>query len=225
ARAADVLSFARLHLAGGVGADGSRVLSEETVADMQAFHAEVPDKQVLGDSWGLGWIRFDWNGARLYGHDGNTIGQAAFLRIHEESGVAVTLLTNGGHTRDLYGDLYREIFAELSGVDMQAPVVPPAEPVDVDVTPYLGTYERASVRMEVYVGDESPMLRTTLLGPLAEMEPNPVDEYALTPISDGVFALREPGTQSWMTATFYTLATGEEYVHFGARATPKVATS
>ncbi|WP_300268615.1 serine hydrolase, partial [Microbacterium sp.] len=187
ARAADVLSFARLHLAGGVGADGTRVLSEETVADMHAFHAEVPDKQVLGDSWGLGWIRFDWNGARLYGHDGNTIGQAAFLRIHEESGVAVTLLTNGGHTRDLYGDLYREIFAELSGVDMQAPVVPPAEPVDVDVTPYLGTYERASVRMEVYVGDDSPMLRTTLLGPLAEMEPNPVDEYALTPISDGVF--------------------------------------
>ncbi|MGB3373514.1 MAG: serine hydrolase domain-containing protein, partial [Microbacterium sp.] len=223
ARAEDVLAFARMHLAGGVAADGTRLLDEATAADMQAFHAEVPDKHVLGDSWGLGWIRFDWNGARLYGHDGNTIGQAAFLRVHPESGVAVTLLTNGGHTRDLYGDLYREIFAELSGVRMQEPVQPPVEPFDGDITPFLGTYERASVRMEVFAGDDGPMLRTTLLGPLAELEPNPVDEYALTPISDGVFAVREPGTQTWVTTTFYALPTGEEYVHFGARATPKVA--
>ena len=225
ARAEDVLAFARLHLSGGVSADGTRLLTEETVDEMQAFQAEVPDKHVLGDSWGLGWIRFDWNGDRLYGHDGNTLGQAAFLRVHPESGVAVTLLTNGGHTRDLYEDLYREIFAELSGVRMQESVQPPTEPVDVDITPYLGTYERASVRAEVYVGDDGPMLRTTVLGPLAELEPNPVDEYALTPYSDGVFALRPPGTQTWMTATFYTLPTGEDYLHFGARATPKVSSS
>ena len=225
ARAADVLAFAQMHLAGGVGANDERLLSEENVSDMQAFHAEVPDKHVLGDSWGLGWIRFDWNGARLYGHDGNTIGQAAFLRVHPESGVAVTLLTNGGHTRDLYGDLYREIFAELSGVVMQEPVEPPAEPFDADIAPFLGTYERESVRMEVFEGDDAPMLRTTMLGPLAELEPNTVDEYPLTAISDDVFALREPGTQTWMTMTFYSLATGEEYVHFGARATPKVTTS
>lgn len=226
ARAQDVLAFARLHLAGGVSADGARLLSTEAAADMQAFHAEVPDKHVLGDSWGLGWIRFDWNGERLYGHDGNTIGQAAFLRVHPESGVAVTLLTNGGHTRDLYGDLYREIFDELSGVRMQEPVEPPAQPVDVDITPFVGTYERASVRTEVYVGDDGgPMMRTTVLGPLAELESDPVDVYALTALSENVFALRQPGTQTWITVTFYTLPTGEEYVHFGARATPKVASS
>ncbi|GAB3634114.1 serine hydrolase [Microbacterium shaanxiense] len=223
ARAEDVLAFARLHLAGGIGGSGERLLSAQTVSDMQAFHAEVPDKHVLGDSWGLGWIRFDWNGARLYGHDGNTIGQAAFLRVHPESGVAVTLLTNGGHTRDLYGDLYREIFAELSGVRMQEPVQPPAEPIDVDLTPFVGTYERASVRTEVYVAEDgSPMMRTTTLGPLAELEADPVDEYSLTALSENVFALRQPGTQTWVTVTFYALPTGEEYVHFGARATPKV---
>lgn len=222
ARAADVLAFARLHLSGGVTASGERLLGEDSVRDMQAFHVEVPDKQVLGDSWGLGWIRFDWNGARLYGHDGNTIGQAAFLRIHQDSGLAVTLLTNGGHGRDLYQDLYREIFAELAGVEMQHPVEPPAEPVDVDITPYLGVYERESVREEVLVGDDGPVLRTTVLGPLAELVPDPVDEYALTPLREGVYALREPGTQTWMTATFYSLDSGEQYVHFGARATPKV---
>lgn len=225
ARAADVLAFARMHLAGGVNQDAVRLLAEDTVSDMQAFHAEVPDKDVLGDSWGLGWIRFDWNGARLYGHDGNTIGQAAFLRVHPDSGVAVSMLTNGGHTRDLYEDLYREIFAELSGIEMKVSVVPPAEPVDIDATPFLGTYERASVRMEVYVGDDGPMLRTTLLGPLAELEPEPVDEYALIAIRENVFAVRQPGTQTWITTTFYTLPTGEDYIHFGARATPKVTTT
>ena len=66
---------------------------------------------------------------RLIGHDGNTLGQAAFLRVLPEEGLAVTLLTNGGNTRDLYEDLYREIFAELAGVEMPRPLTPPAEPV------------------------------------------------------------------------------------------------
>ena len=115
---ADVLAFARMHLTGGLAADGTRVLSAESAAAMTEFQAEVPDKYVLGDSWGIGWIRFGWDGQRLVGHDGNTIGQAAFLRVLRRTrALAVTLLTNGGHTRDLYGDLYREIFAELAGVD------------------------------------------------------------------------------------------------------------
>lgn len=222
ARAEDVLAFARMHLAGGVTAHGERLLSEESILDMQSFHADVPDKHVLGDSWGLGWIRFDWNGERLYGHDGNTIGQAAFLRVHAASGLAVTLLTNGGHARDLYEELFRELFAELSGVEMQHPAAPPADPIEVDVTPFLGVYDRESVLSEVYIGPSGPMLRTTVRGALAELVPNPVDEFPLTPISENVFALREPGTTTWMTITFYTLPTGERYLHFGARATPKV---
>ncbi|MGX1701163.1 serine hydrolase [Microbacterium sp. NPDC055357] len=223
ARAEDVLAFARLHLAGGLAADGTRLLDERTVAAMNEFHAEVPDKHVLGDSWGLGWIRFEWNGERLYGHDGNTLGQAAFLRIHPESGVAVTLLTNGGNTRDLYEDLYREIFAELSGLQMKAPVSVPDEPLDIDITPLVGTYERASVRMEILEADGGAKLRTTTLGPLAEMMPDPVEEYDLVGLDDRLWAVRAPGTQTWMTLTFYALPTGEEYVHFGARATPKVS--
>jgi hypothetical protein len=191
---------------------------------MQDLHADVPDKYSLGDSWGLGWIRFGWNGDRLYGHDGNTIGQAAFLRIHQESGVAVTLLTNGGHTRDLYEDLYREIFAELAGLTMQSPLQPPAEPADVDVTPFLGTYERAGVRMEILTNDEGPFLRTTMTGPLVELTPeSAVDEYPLVPVDDRLFAVRAPGTETWIAVTFYSLPTGEEYLHFGARATPKTA--
>jgi dipeptidyl aminopeptidase/acylaminoacyl peptidase/CubicO group peptidase (beta-lactamase class C family) len=222
---ADVLAFARMHLTGGLAADGTRVLSAASAAAMTEFQAEVPDKYILGDSWGIGWIRFGWDGQRLVGHDGNTIGQAAFLRVLPEAGLAVTLLTNGGNTRDLYEDLYREIFAELAGVALPTPITPPAEPVETDITPHLGNYERAGVVMEVLASTDDiagPALRTTLTGPLAELTPEPSHTYPMHAIGQDLYVIREPEAQSWVPLTFYALATGERYLHFGARATPKV---
>jgi dipeptidyl aminopeptidase/acylaminoacyl peptidase/CubicO group peptidase (beta-lactamase class C family) len=216
---ADVLAFARMHLTGGVTADGTRILSADSAAAMTAHQADLPDKHILGDSWGLGWIRFGWDGHRLIGHDGNTLGQAAFLRLLREQGLAVALLTNGGHTRDLYQDLYREIFAEVAGIEMPQPFAPPVEPATVDVAPFVGVYERAGVRMEV---EDGPLLRTTLTGPLAELEPNPIVEYPMVPVGPALFAVKPPEAQTWAPVTFYELPTGERYVHFGVRATPKV---
>jgi hypothetical protein len=138
-------------------------------------------------------------------------------------GLAVALLTNGGHTRDLYEDLYREIFAEVAGVEIPERFAPPAEPVEVDVTPFVGRYERTSVIMEVEEGADGPLLRTTLTGPLAEMVPDPVEEYPLVPVGPALFAVRPPETESWAPVTFYELPTGERYLHFGVRATPRVS--
>jgi dipeptidyl aminopeptidase/acylaminoacyl peptidase/CubicO group peptidase (beta-lactamase class C family) len=219
----DVLAFARMHLSGGLAPDGTALLSEASAAAMTAEEAELPDKYTLGDSWGIGWIRFGWDGRRLVGHDGNTIGQAAFLRLLPDEGLAVTLLTNGGQTRDLYEDLYREIFAELADLDMPRPLSPPAEPAVVDITPHLGTYERASVRLDVFAGEDGPTLRTTITGPIAALVPDPVEEYALVPVEENLFVVRHPQAQTWTPVTFYELPTGERYVHFGVRATPKVA--
>ncbi len=223
----DVLGFARMHLSGGRAPDGTQVLSAESTEAMTRHEADLPDKFILGDSWGLGWIRFDWHGERLVGHDGNTLGQAGFLRLLPSSdggGVAVALLANGGHTRDLYEELYREIYREVAGVEMSTPFAPPAEPVEVDVAPYVGTYARSSVRMEVLAEGPAggPTLRTTVLGPLAEMVPDPVDEYPLVPVGPALFAVRPPGADTWAPVTFYELPPGERYVHFGVRATPRV---
>jgi dipeptidyl aminopeptidase/acylaminoacyl peptidase len=220
--AADVLAFARMHMEAGTGPGGVRVLSEQSAAAMAAHEVDLPDKHSLGDSWGLGWIRFGWDGQRLYGHDGNTIGQAAFLRVLPEAGVAVTLLTNGGSSRDLYEALYREIFAELADVAMPRPIAPPEPAVDVDIAPYVGRYERSSVLMEVLVADGEPRLRTTLVGPLAEMVADPVDEHALVPYASNIFLTKPPEAENWSPVTFFELPTGERYLHFGVRATPRV---
>ncbi|GAA4533306.1 hypothetical protein GCM10023192_26550 [Amycolatopsis samaneae] len=223
ATTADVLAFARLHLTGGLAADGTRLLSEKSAEEMTRKHADVPDVHVLGDSWGLGWIRFGWDGHRVVGHDGGTIGQAAFLRLLPEQGLAVTLLTNGGRAGELYADLYREIFAELAGVAMPAPLEPAATPPAVDHSAYLGTYERAATRIEVLDGEPGPRIRITTTGPLAHLMPDPVKEFDLVPVDDTLFVCREPGATRWTSVKFYDLETGERYVHLGVRATPKVS--
>ena len=220
---ADVLAFARLHLTGGLAPDGTRLLSEASAAAMTEMQADLPDKFTLGDSWGLGWTRFGWDGRRLIGHDGNTIGQSAFLRLLPDEGLAVTLLTNGGSTGDLYEDLYREIFAELADVDMPRPLSPPAEPVQTDARRHAGTYERAGARLEVLVGADGPVLRTTVTGPLAELSPEPTKEYAMVPVKPDLFVVRDPQSLTWTPVLFYELRTGEKYLHFGVRATPKVS--
>lgn len=223
--AADVLAFARLHLNGGRSADGTPVLSTAGTAAMAEKFAELPDKYSLGDSWGLGWIRYGWNGHRLIGHDGNTIGQAAFLRLLPEQGLAVTLLTNGGNARDLYEDLYREIFAELAEVTLPTPLAPPAQPLTVDMRRHIGSYERASARIDVFERDDVPALRATITGPLAELLPDPIEEFDLVAVdsSGNLFVLRGPDSQTWTPVTFYALPSGEPYLHFGARAAPKVS--
>ncbi|QUQ63973.1 serine hydrolase [Kutzneria sp. CA-103260] len=217
---ADVLAFARLHLSGGLAADGTRLLSKESVAEMATMQADLPDKFSLGDSWGLGWIRFDFSGHRVIGHDGNTVGQAAFLRILPEQGLAVTLLTNGSTARDLYEDLFREIFAEVADVALPRPLTPPETPVEADITPWLGTYERASVRLDVLDG---PVLRMTATGQLAEILGGEPMELPMTAVGPDLFVVRRPETGTWTPVTFYTLPGGAKYLHHGVRATPKVS--
>jgi CubicO group peptidase (beta-lactamase class C family) len=210
----DLLAFAKAHLDGEILTDASR-------EQMAARQVELPDKHTLGDSWGLGWERMDWAGHRLIGHDGNTIGQAAFWRVLPEQKFSVVLLTNGGNGAKLYEELYREIFAELADVRMPERLGPPSTPVDVDVTPYLGVYERSSIRQEVHVDDQGPVMTVQVTGPLAEVLQEQDSHYRMVAVGPDLFVCQDPETGNWIPATFYQLPTGEKYVHFGARATPR----
>ena len=223
--AKELTTFARMHLAGGVGTDGTRVLSAESVTLMQERQTKLPDRHTLGDGWGLGWILFGWDGHRLIGHDGGTLGQSAFLRMLPEAGLAIALLTNGGHTRDLYGELYREMFADLAGVAMPAPLEPPTAPdsgpAGLDLSRYVGTYERTSVRTEVLEVDGALVLRQTDTAQLMGEDENATHEYPLVPVAENLFVLRAPGTVTWVPVTYYTLDDGSAYLHYGVRANPK----
>jgi dipeptidyl aminopeptidase/acylaminoacyl peptidase/CubicO group peptidase (beta-lactamase class C family) len=216
--AADVVRFAELHLDGGRG-----VLSPRSVEAMQEPQVAIPDRYTLGTHWGLGWILFGWD-RRVFGHDGNTIGQSAFLRIVPDEKIAIALLTNGGNAQDLYRDLYSVLLWELAGVTLPERPVPPATAVEptIDVDQHVGTYERIGARIEVANRDGALWAKVTATGPLAKVMPDPVTEYRLVAIDENLYVTRpEGGAETWVPFVFYRLDDGSRYVHFGARATPK----
>ena len=121
ARAVDLLAFARLHLADGVTADGQRVLSAEAARAMREPQAAIPEPWTSGSHVGLGWMLSDW-GRPVFGHDGQTLGQTAYLQVVPGPvPVAVALLTNSNDSQPLYRELFSELLAEHAGVTVPSP--------------------------------------------------------------------------------------------------------
>ena len=220
----EVLKFAELHLKDGLAPDGTRILSEQSARAMREPQIEVPDQYTLGSHWGLGWILMNWSGREVYGHDGGTIGQSAFLRIVPDADVAVCLLTNGGHTQDLFRDLYNEILDELTGIQLPARPEPSSTPPKLDLDRYVGTYARESITVTITRDGDRLSLTMKSSGPLAAAlggdQPPPLE---VLPVAEDLLVARQPGDESWMPLVFFRLADGTEYVHMGARATPKVS--
>jgi CubicO group peptidase (beta-lactamase class C family) len=157
----DLLAFARAHLAD----EGLRAMREPQVV--------LPDIG-WGTAWGLGWELYDQPGGPVFGHNGNTIGQSAVLRVDPGRDVCVAVFTNGGDRKPLM----KEILGRV--------VEPPAEPVPdpaarPDIGRCAGVYvsstgqttvsgddrgrlwlERVPLGLAVEAGDEP--YRTELLG-------------------------------------------------------------
>jgi CubicO group peptidase (beta-lactamase class C family) len=223
--AAALLTFARMHMTGGLAADGSRVLSAESTAAMAARQVDLPDKRHRGDSWGLGWTRFSWDGKRLIGHGGKTMGQTAELYLLPEQGLAVVILTNADTGTPLFADLSREIFTEVAGLQPPQPLEPADPAVEVDFAPHLGRYEREGYTFDVFELEGKPWMRMTLWGALVEHLDKTVYEYELRPWDDSGsrFVVYDEDAKKWSPVAFYALPAGERYMLFALRATPKVA--
>ncbi len=147
--ARDLLTFAQLHLDGGTAADGTRVLEPASVQAMQNRQVTLPDLRVMGNAWGLGWELFDTGRELMIGHDGNTIGQASFLRVVPGRNLAVALLTNGGAPYEVFHELVGHVLAELADLELPALPTPPAHPATVDPSRYVGTYLSRVVKIVV----------------------------------------------------------------------------
>jgi len=220
--ARDLCRFARMHLDGGMAAGGARVLSEASLREMQKPQVRLPPTQRNADGWGLGWMLFDWCGQRVIGHDGGTAGQFAFLRVVPEQRVAVALLTNGGDA----GSLYREIFAHVLGVlcGIALPPLPEANPnVVVDLTRFVGRYERLAARLDIALEDGRLVVRQHWSRP-----PFPVPDPPPLPlelIDERTLLVRLPPTGTPIAESFLEFdgAGRPQYVLAGARLHRRVA--
>lgn len=225
ATATELLAFARLHLDDGRAADGKQVLSPASVKAMQELQVELPDVHTLGAGWGLGWILYRLGGPAVIGHDGATIGQQAYLRIVPERDFAVTVLTNGGvGAGALFNDLVRPLLREHTGAELVAPALPPDPPLDIDVRPFLGRYERTGVRIEVRRSDDGALvIDSTPTGPLAELVPAEPPKR-LVPFSESALITAEAEERLGQHVVVKFLGPGPggfRYVHVGGRATPR----
>ena len=219
--AADLLTFARMHLDEGRASDGTQLLSVASVKQMQEPQIEVPDRYTLGDRWGIGWILFDWNGHHGFGHDGATVGQRAYLRILPEARLAVCLFTNGGNGMTAFRTLCGEIMQERTGITL--PTVPeaPATAPDLDLSLYEGSYGRLNVDVELT--REGDVLIGTIRqsGPLAEALPEEgrVQRVEVRPVDRTLFLVSMEDLPAPMPMVFFDFdGDHPRRFHFGARA-------
>ncbi|MGA9346873.1 MAG: serine hydrolase domain-containing protein [Nocardioidaceae bacterium] len=222
----DVLRFARLHLDGGVAPDGTRLLSEASVKAMQQPLFAIPSMSGT-ESIGLGWRLNTWSGRPIFGHDGGTIGQLAYLRIDPRERVAVCLLTNSPESDSVYETLFAEVFASYAAVEMPPgpqPAAPEVQPEGDRLARHVGRYERTSRRYDVSAQGDRLQLVSTMLGDRALIGDEGPQTLELHPV-DGTgdnFVCRAHPQEPWTAVSFARSADGSAYVHTGGRMTPRV---
>jgi hypothetical protein len=217
--ATDLLGFAAMHLAGGQSPDGQVILSRSAAAAMQVPQVSVPRVTSMGDQWGLGWELFTpTEGPAVIGHDGGTIGQSAFLRVVPEAGVAVALLTNGGHVLGLYQDVVEAVLAKLAGVTLPARPAPPTQPQLPNPTRYTGLYSDTIYSLELSRDDQGRLwLLTTPKDVQADLVQERPERVELTGLDTDRLITVEPKAGVHRVYAFLgDDGTGRaEYIHYG----------
>ena len=92
----DMASCLRMYLNGGMGGDGARVLSADSVRRM--FLDRVPDPE--GDTYyGMGWTSFSWDdGELVLSHDGQVENYTASMCLLPERGIGIVALSDANDT-------------------------------------------------------------------------------------------------------------------------------
>jgi CubicO group peptidase (beta-lactamase class C family) len=224
ASAGDVLAFARLHLDGGLAPDGKRLLSGELVDAMREPQVRLVDDSVLGEAWGLGWILDRWGAVDIIGHDGNSIGQNAFMRLAPRERFGFCLQTNTESALNLYRDLAAWLFGRRLDVGPRPDPEPLPDLALADAGRYTGNYSREGLLFEITADAQNRLFATvTPTHAVAEEQGwPPMIDLPLRPVARAdSFLLKLPIADADLLAAFFNpddVGATPTYLHFGARA-------
>lgn len=214
---ADLLGFAEILLRRGVARNGTRIISEAAVDEMEKPYVECPERELLGGHWGLGLlIKLDPAPA-VYGHDGNTFGQTASLRFVPDRGVAFALITNREQANKAFGVLSNRIVDDWAGI-VTSPQRTPVEGLRVSNPERLaGTYANVAAEIRVAVEGEQVTISFHVLRETgAGIDSRPRE---LRPIDEATFVVHLDEVDDDLQVAFVEPDSEgrPRYVHFGGR--------
>jgi hypothetical protein len=135
-----------------------------------------------------------WQGHEVFGHNGLTVGQSAYVLVVPSLRVAVCLLTNGPGAANLWLELRRIVLADY-GVEVPPSSLEPTGAADPLDDHWLGRFGRAGERIELLRGDHGYRVRIEEDLDLGG-EPERA-EYDLHPVRGTLWAGRSDGQLSW----------------------------
>jgi len=183
--ATSLLTWAAAHLRDGLGLNGARILSDESARLMRERRVDLTGLNSITTGWASGWLLEKWGSETAVGHDGTTLGQAAFLDMFPARGLAIAVLGNSPGTPAFEREFKAAVAAELG---LTAPGEDPVDygiPMDADAI--VGTYESATQRfvltdpgdgnIAVRLSPKSALGGVESAAEIAVMRPNGPDRF------------------------------------------------
>ncbi|MDL2410320.1 serine hydrolase domain-containing protein [Rhizobium calliandrae] len=211
--AADLVTFARAHLADGLAPNGARLLSSESARLMRVI--TEPRIGMATHGVGLGWMTF---GNDVCGHGGGGPGIVAKLYISPSHQLALAVLTNSDNGRKVIDELASTVLKNSCGPDIGEPQRELSPPVSqTDLFGYAGRYEDSWMIYNVAKEADALTLSTrTKIACYDCISTDPTDAAPLRPLGDDLFALTPTEKQRTANRDFFP-EKGDVFVAFRNR--------
>jgi len=139
----DLLHYAGFHMGDGILEDGTRLLTPESLSQMQSTQATIWKDETIGLSWFLN----DVAGTLLVSHGGGTKGQVSQLTLVPERDFAVAVFTNadlGGFVTDDVVDWALKHYLAIENPKPEA-----IETAEESLVAYVGRYDNPFTGIDV----------------------------------------------------------------------------
>ena len=189
--AADLITFARAHLEGGLSQCGAPWLSEASVKAMQTAHFTLPSLSQISDKTaGLGWAKMHYTASnrKTLSHSGATLGFLSMLQLIPEQNAAFAVLINGFKPAAISA-ITRDLLQAVAGIDNREPE-PPSDTVcaAADLQTYVGRYDSLDTSVTVSQQGEGLVARVVY-----HIDPLPPADLRLVPVDKrAAFAVYTP---------------------------------
>ncbi|MEO8451989.1 MAG: hypothetical protein ABI647_19515, partial [Gemmatimonadota bacterium] len=144
----DILRFARMHIAGGVAENGTRILSAESARAMATRTLDSPAGPATGI--GLGWQHAVVNGRTVLSHGGGSNGGRSMVHAIPDLKLAHASFVNSSDPGDFQVELHERLTAKFGGGPPRPrDTTPQPAAAGVDQAKFLGTFRRMTTRATI----------------------------------------------------------------------------